>query len=78
MNKEFSLTPTEREQLSIFDLDSKYSVLKLQSALWDIKPKDQHKSVFVDIYMDTYDYEGCEFDIVADDTNYKLIIYTNE
>ena len=78
MNKEFSLTPIEREQLSIFDLDSKYPVLRLQSALWNIKPKDQHKSIFVDIYMDTYDYEGYEFEIVADDTNYKLIIYTNE
>ena len=78
MNKEYNLTSKEREQLSIFDIDNRYSVLKLQSALWDIKPKDQFRSIFVDIYMDTYDYEGCEFEIISGGDNYTLIIYTNE
>jgi len=78
MNKEFVLTSKEREQLFTFDLDNKYPVLRLQSALWNIKPKNQHRSVFVDIYMDTYDYEGCLFEMVSDKENYKLIIYTND
>lgn len=77
MNKEFSLTPDQRSILSNFELNTKYSVKNLQEATWVVRSTENYDP-FGKIWLDSLDYENCEFKIIADDINYKLIIYTNE
>lgn len=77
MNKEFSLTPGQRNILFKFELNTKYSVKHLQRATWLLRSAENYDP-FGKIWLDSLDYENCEFEIIADGSNYKLIIYTNE
>ena len=79
MNKEFSLTPDERNILSKFELNTKYSVKNLQEATWVVRSTENYDP-FGKIWSDSLDYENCEFDIIADDNHYIYIltIYTND
>ncbi len=79
MNKEFSLTPDERNILSKFELNTKYSVKNLQEATWVVRSTENYDP-FGKIWLDSLDYEGSQFDIIADDNHYIYIltIYTND
>ena len=77
MNKEFSLTPGQRNILFKFELNTKYSVKNLQETTWLLRSAENYDP-FGKIWLDSLDYENCEFEIIADGSNYKLIIYTNE
>lgn len=74
MNKEFVIRSEQRVHLS-FDDNTKYSIRKLQDFLWDISEGD---SIFSLLWQETLQRETQVFEIIPDNTNYKLIIYTNE
>ena len=77
MNKEYQLNSFQRTTLGLFNLSTKYSVKDLQEATWIIRSSKNYDP-FGKIWLDTLDYEDCEFEIIPDGDNYKLIIYTNE
>ena len=77
MNKEYQLNSFQRTTLGLFNLSTKYSVKDLQEATWIIRSSKNYDP-FGKIWLDTCDYENCDFEIISDGDNYKLIIYTNE
>ena len=77
MNKEFNLTPDQRSILSKFELNTKYLVKSLQEATWIVRSTKNYDP-FGKIWLDSLDYENSEFEIIPNEENYKLIIYTNE
>jgi len=76
MNREYILSVPQREVLNTFVLSTKYPVKELQESVWNINSK--RLKIWIDLWMDSLDYEGCEFEIIPNEQNYKLIIYTNE
>lgn len=76
MNREYILSIPQRERLNTFVLSTKYPVKELQEAVWNINSKKL--KIWVDLWMDSLDYENSEFEIIPNEENYKLIIYTNE
>lgn len=76
MNREYILSVPQREVLNTFVLSTKYPVKELQDAVWNINSKKL--KIWIDLWMDSLDYENSEFEIIPNEQNYKLIIYTNE
>lgn len=77
MNREYQLNTFQRNRLDLFNLSTKYSVKDLQEATWILRGSANYDP-FGKIWLDTCDYENCDFEIISDGDNYKLIIYTNE
>lgn len=76
MNKEYILSIPQKEMLNTFTVSTKYPMKELQDAVWNINSKKL--KIWLDLWEDSLDYEDCEFEVIPDNTNYKLIIYTNE
>lgn len=76
MNREYILSVPQREVLNTFMVSTKHPVKELQEAVWNINSKKL--KIWIDLWMDSLDYESCEFEIIPNEENYKLIIYTNE
>lgn len=77
MNREYKLNTFQRNKLDLFNLSTKYSVKDLVEATW-IMRSSQNYDPFGKIWLDSIDYEDCEFEIISHNDDYKLIIYTNE
>ena len=77
MNREYQLNTFQRNRLDLFNLSTKYSVKDLQEATWILRGSANYDP-FGKIWLDSIDYENCEFEIIPDGDNFKLIIYTNE
>ena len=74
MNREYQLNTFQRNRLDLFNLSTKYSV-KDYKKTWILRGSANYDP-FGKIWLDSLDYEDCEFEIIPDGDNYKLIIYT--
>lgn len=78
MNREYVLLAHQREYLNTFIDSTKYSTKALGEVLWGIPRNVKTLDIYIGMWLDSCDYEDCDFEIIPDGDNYKLIIYTNE